>query len=87
MSRRELAHCHPVRTAIGTCGGSLKPMPAAALGAAVAIRRNSIPRRSAPSRHGQCRSGWQQDEPGLAPLGSGRWGYRMGEAQIYDRYR
>jgi hypothetical protein len=20
-------------------------------------------------------------------MGSGRWGYRMGEAQIYDRYR
>ena len=35
MSRRELVHCHPVRTAIGTYGGRLKPMPAAALGAAV----------------------------------------------------
>jgi acetyl-CoA C-acetyltransferase len=35
MSRPDVVLCHPVRIAIGTYGGSLKSMPAAALGAAV----------------------------------------------------
>ena len=37
MARREIVLCAPVRTAIGTYGGTLKDMPAPALGA-VAIR-------------------------------------------------
>src|SRR5512143_2310533 len=37
MSARQVVLCHPVRTAIGTYGGSLKDMPASDLGAA-AIR-------------------------------------------------
>ena len=37
MSRREIVLCAPVRTAIGTYGGTLKDMPAPELGA-VAIR-------------------------------------------------
>jgi acetyl-CoA acetyltransferase len=37
MSTRQVVLCHPVRTAIGTYGGSLKDMPAPELGAA-AIR-------------------------------------------------
>lgn len=35
MSRAEIVICNPVRTAIGTYGGSLKDTPAPALGAAV----------------------------------------------------
>jgi acetyl-CoA C-acetyltransferase len=34
MSQREVVICHPVRTAIGTYGGSLKDVPAPELGAA-----------------------------------------------------
>lgn len=37
MTSRQIVLCHPVRTAIGTYGGSLKDMPASDLGA-VAIR-------------------------------------------------
>jgi acetyl-CoA C-acetyltransferase len=37
MTSRQIVLCHPVRTPIGTYGGSLKDMPASALGAA-AIR-------------------------------------------------
>jgi acetyl-CoA C-acetyltransferase len=37
MTTRQVVHCHPVRTAIGTYGGSLEDMPAPELGAA-AIR-------------------------------------------------
>ncbi len=33
MSTRQVVLCHPVRTAIGTYGGSLKDMPAPDLGA------------------------------------------------------
>ena len=35
MTTREIVVCNPVRTAIGTYGGSLKDTPAPALGAAV----------------------------------------------------
>ena len=35
MSNTEVVICSPVRTAIGTYGGTLKDMPAADLGAAV----------------------------------------------------
>src|SRR5688572_22397536 len=35
MSEREIVICNPVRTAIGTYGGSLKDTPAPELGAAV----------------------------------------------------
>ncbi|MDP2449623.1 MAG: acetyl-CoA C-acetyltransferase [Polaromonas sp.] len=35
MSQKEVVICHPVRTAIGTYGGSLKDVPAPDLGAAV----------------------------------------------------
>ena len=35
MNQREVVLCHPVRTAIGTYNGSLKDVPAPALGAAV----------------------------------------------------
>jgi acetyl-CoA C-acetyltransferase len=35
MERRDVVLCHPVRTAIGTFGGSLKATPAPMLGAAV----------------------------------------------------
>lgn len=35
MSNREIVLCNPVRTAIGTYGGSLKDVPAPALGAIV----------------------------------------------------
>ena len=35
MANREVVLCSPVRTAIGTYGGTLKDMPAADLGAVV----------------------------------------------------
>ena len=35
MANREVVICSPVRTAIGTYGGTLKDMPATDLGAAV----------------------------------------------------
>jgi acetyl-CoA C-acetyltransferase len=46
MPNLEIVLCHPVRTAIGTYGGSLKNMPAAALGAAAiqdTLRRSGLP--------------------------------------------
>jgi acetyl-CoA C-acetyltransferase len=45
MSSRQVVLCHPVRTAIGTYGGSLKEVPAPALGAAViseTLRRSGL---------------------------------------------
>jgi acetyl-CoA C-acetyltransferase len=45
MKDREIVLCHPVRTAIGTFGGSLKEIPATDLGAAVVretIRRSQL---------------------------------------------
>ena len=45
MSNREVVICEPVRTAIGTYGGSLKGVPATDLGAAVlreTLRRNDL---------------------------------------------
>ncbi len=45
MKDRDVVLCHPVRTAIGTFGGSLKEIPATDLGAAVireAIRRSQV---------------------------------------------
>jgi len=45
MKDREVVLCHPVRTAIGTFGGSLKQIPATDLGAAVireTIRRSQL---------------------------------------------
>src|SRR2546426_11207875 len=45
MSQREIVLCNPVRTAIGSYGGSLKDVPAPALGAAVvrdAVRRSGL---------------------------------------------
>lgn len=46
MSKIEVVLCNPVRTAIGTYGGSLKDMPAPALGAAVvseSLKRAGLP--------------------------------------------
>jgi acetyl-CoA C-acetyltransferase len=46
MSSREVVLCHPVRTAIGTYGGSLKDMPASDLGAAAireTLKRSGLP--------------------------------------------
>jgi acetyl-CoA C-acetyltransferase len=45
MAIREIVLCSPVRTAIGTYGGSLKDTPAPTLGAAVvreAIKRGGL---------------------------------------------
>src|SRR5258708_13407651 len=45
MKDRDVVLCHPVRTAIGTFGGSLKQIPATDLGAAVireTIRRSQL---------------------------------------------
>src|SRR5687768_15965424 len=46
MSSREVVLCHPVRTTIGTYGGSLKDMPASDLGAAAireTLKRSGLP--------------------------------------------
>ena len=143
MSQREIVLCNPVRTAIGSYGGSLKDVPAPALGAVVvreALRRSGIdpaqietavmgnviqagakmnPARQAAIAGGLpvqvpaltvnrvCGSGAQaiagaameilggyascaiaggmenmDQAPYLMP--GGRWGYRMGDGQIFD---
>lgn len=49
MNQREVVICNPVRTAIGTYGGSLKEVPAPELGAAVireTLRRSGLPANS-----------------------------------------
>ena len=143
MSAPEVVLCHPVRTAIGTYGGSLKTIPATRLGAtaiAEALRRAGAaapevdavvmghviqagarmnPARQAAIGAGLpvsvpamtvnrvCGSGAQaiasaaleiiagnvkcviaggMENMDLAPylLPSGRWGYRMGDAALFD---
>jgi acetyl-CoA C-acetyltransferase len=143
MAQREVVLCNPVRTAIGTYGGSLKSTPATELGAAVVretLRRSGLdatklggvvmgnviqagnkmnPARQAAIHGGipvdvpamtvnrVCGSGAQaivsvaqevwlgqhdaavaggMENMDLAPylMSGGRWGYRMGDAQIYD---
>jgi acetyl-CoA C-acetyltransferase len=143
MPSREIVLCHPVRTAIGTYGGSLKSTPAADLGAvavkATLERSNLDPAKVGsvvmgnviqagnkmnPARqagiHGGvpvevpamtvnrvCGSGAQaiasaaqeiwlgqldsaiaggMENMDTAPylMSGGRWGYRMGDAEIYD---
>ena len=143
MPSREIVLCHPVRTAIGTYGGSLKSIPATDLGAAAVkatleragldpakldsvVMGNVIqagnkmnPARQAAIHGGVpvdvpamtvnrvCGSGAQaiasaaqeiwlghadcaiaggMENMDLAPylMSGGRWGYRMGNAQIYD---
>jgi acetyl-CoA C-acetyltransferase len=143
MSQREIVLCNPVRTAIGSYGGTLKDLPAPTLGAVVvreAVRRSGLdpaqidtvvmgnviqagakmnPARQAAIGGGLpvqvpaltvnrvCGSGAQaiasaaleiasgyascaiaggmenmDQAPYLVP--GGRWGYRMGDAQIID---
>lgn len=143
MSEREIVICNPVRTAIGTYGGSLKDTPAPELGAAVvreSLKRSGLavenidtvvmgnviqagtkmnPARQAAIGGGLpvrvpamtvnrvCGSGAQaiasaaleilsgytscaiaggMENMDQAPylMAGGRWGYRMGDAQIYD---
>jgi acetyl-CoA C-acetyltransferase len=143
MSQREVVLCDPVRTAIGSYGGSLKDVPAPALGAAVireTLRRSRLdpaqidavvmgnviqagtkmnPTRQAAIGGGLpvqvpaltvnrvCGSGAQaiasaalevlsgyascavaggMENMDQAPylVAGGRWGYRMGDAQMFD---
>ncbi len=142
MKDRDVVLCHPVRTAIGTFGGSLKDIPATDLGAAVireTIRRSEVAiavgtvimgnviqagNRMNPARQAALHGGVAVSVPALtvnrvcgsgaqailsaaqeiqlgnvqvaiaggmenmdrAPyvLNGGRWGYRMGDAQIQD---
>ena len=143
MSEREIVLCNPVRTALGTYGGSLKDTPAPDLGAAVireTLKRSGLaaeevetvvmgnviqagtkmnPARQAAIGAGLpvrvpamtvnrvCGSGAQaiasaaleiragyascaiaggMENMDQAPylLPGGRWGYRMGDAQLYD---
>jgi len=143
MSQREVVLCNPVRTAIGSYGGSLKDLPAPVLGAAVVretVRRSDLdpaqietvvmgnviqagakmnPARQAAIGGGLpvqvpaltvnrvCGSGAQaiataameilagyasvavaggMENMDQAPylVAGGRWGYRMGDAQIMD---
>jgi acetyl-CoA C-acetyltransferase len=143
MANKEVVICSPVRTAIGTYGGTLKDMTAVDLGA-VAVRATLERAKLAPSdidtvvmgnviqagnkmnpaRQAAIHGGIPVDVPALtvnrvcgsgaqaiasaaqevmlglvdsavaggmenmdrAPylMGSGRWGYRMGDAQIFD---
>src|SRR5580692_4608288 len=142
MTDRHVVLCHPVRTAIGTYGGSLKEIPATDLGAAVireTIRRSEVAvavgavimgnviqagNRMNPARQAALHGGVAVSVPALtvnrvcgsgaqailsaaqeillgnvqvavaggmenmdrAPylLSGGRWGYRMGDAQVQD---
>lgn len=143
MTQREAVLCNPVRTAIGTYGGSLKSTPATQLGAAVVretLRRAGLDagkvgavimgnviqagNRMNPARQAAIHGGVPVEVPAMtvnrvcgsgaqaiasaaqeiwlgfadaalagglenmdaAPylMSGGRWGYRMGDAQIYD---
>lgn len=143
MSQREIVLCNPVRTAIGSYGGSLKELPAPALGAAVvreAVRRSGLDpaqietvvlgnviqagARMNPARQAAIGGGLPVQVPAMtvnrvcgsgaqaiataalevlsgytscavaggmenmdqAPylVSGGRWGYRMGDAQMFD---
>ena len=76
MANREVVICSPVRTAIGTYGGTFKDTPAADLGAVVvraALERAKLSPGDVDTRsHGQCDPGRQQDEPRTAG-GHQRW--------------
>src|SRR5450830_620250 len=143
MANREVVICSPVRTAIGTYGGTLKDTPAVDLGAAViraALERAKLPpgdvdtvvmgnvvqagNKMNPARQAAIHGGVPVDVPAMtvnrvcgsgaqaiasaaqeimlgfidsavaggmenmdrAPylMNSGRWGYRMGDGQIFD---
>src|SRR5450830_50178 len=143
MANREIVICSPVRTAIGTYGGTLKDTPAVDLGAVVVratLERARLPageidtvvmgnvvqagNKMNPARQAAIHGGIPVDVPAMtvnrvcgsgaqaivsaaqevmlgfidsavaggmenmdrAPylMGSGRWGYRMGDAQIFD---
>lgn len=143
MANREVVICSPVRTAIGTYGGTLKDTPAVELGAVVvraAIERAKLPsgdintivmgnviqagNKMNPARLAAIHGGVPVDVPAMtvnrvcgsgaqaiasaaqevmlcfidsavaggmenmdrAPylMGSGRWGYRMGDGRIFD---
>jgi acetyl-CoA C-acetyltransferase len=143
MQKLEIVLCYPVRTAIGTYGGSLKSTPAVELGATVVretLRRANLDpeklgavimgnvvqagNKMNPARQAAIHGGIPVDVPAMtvnrvcgsgaqaiasaaqeiwlgfndaaiaggmenmdtAPylMSGGRWGYRMGDAQIYD---
>src|ERR1039458_8875784 len=143
MNQREIVLCNPVRTAIGTYGGSLKSVPATDLGATVVravLTRSKLDgshvgtvvmgnviqagNKMNPARQSAVNGGIPVDVPAMtvnrvcgsgaqaiasaaqevmlgmldsavaggmenmdmAPylMGGGRWGYRLGDAQIYD---
>src|SRR5450830_1341065 len=143
MANREIVICSPVRTAIGTYGGTLKDTPAVDLGAVVVratLERAKLPpgdvdtvvmgnvvqagNKMNPARQAAIHGGIPVDVPAMtvnrvcgsgaqaiasaaqevmlgfvksaiaggmenmdrAPylMTSGRWGYRMGDAQIFD---
>ena len=143
MANREIVLCSPVRTAIGTFGGTLKDTPAVDIGAVVvraALERAKLPageintvvmgnvvqagNKMNPARQAAIQGGVPVNVPAMtvnrvcgsgaqaiasaaqevmlgfidsavaggmenmdrAPylMSSGRWGYRMGDAQIFD---
>ena len=143
MANREIVICSPVRTAIGTYGGTLKDTPAVDLGAIVlraTLERTKLPpdeidtvvmgnvvqagNKMNPARQAAIHGGIPVDVPAMtvnrvcgsgaqaivsaaqevmlgfidsavaggmenmdrAPylMSSGRWGYRMGDGQIFD---
>jgi acetyl-CoA C-acetyltransferase len=143
MANREIVICSPVRTAIGTYGGTLKETPAVDLGAAVireTVARAKLPpgdigtvvmgnviqagNKMNPARQAAIHGGIPVDVPAMtvnrvcgsgaqaiasaaqevmlgfvdsavaggmenmdrAPylMTSGRWGYRMGDGQVFD---
>ena len=143
MAKREVVICSPVRTAIGTYGGTLKDMPAVDLGAVVVratVDRAKLPpgdvdtvvmgnvvqagNKMNPARQAAIHGGVPVEIPAMtvnrvcgsgaqaivsaaqevmlgfidsavaggmenmdrAPylMSSGRWGYRMGDGQIFD---
>ena len=143
MANREVVLCSPVRTAIGTYGGTLKDVPATDLGAVVVratLERAKLPldevgtvvmgnviqagNKMNPARQAAIHGGVPVDVPAMtvnrvcgsgaqaiasaaqeimlgfidsavaggmenmdrAPylMSSGRWGYRMGDGQIFD---
>src|SRR6516165_6738708 len=106
MTSRSVVFAEPVRTAIGTFGGSLKDVPAPDLGAA-AVHGGLPVTTPALTVNRVCGSGAQaivsaaqeialgninvavaggMENMDLAPylVSRARWGYRMGDGQLYD---
>src|SRR6266481_1818827 len=90
MATHDVVLCSPVRTAIGAYNGSLKTIPAPELGAAVVretLKRSGLDAAAIGSVVlGNVIQAGNKENMDRAPylMDGGRWGYRMGPAEIHD---